>query len=70
MTSEEIKLAFPYTVPSRESTAADDPTFWLKEIAYQLAVMNERNNPTDWAESFALSVAVMAAIWDREKNNA
>lgn len=39
MTSDEIKVAEPY--------AKDKEMFWLREIAYQLAVMNERNADLD-----------------------
>lgn len=44
--------------------------FWLREIAYQLAVMNERNTPLPFAEACAQADAAMLAIRDREKTGA
>jgi len=38
MTSETIKAA----VPNAENSIEHSKLLWLKEIAYQLAVMNER----------------------------
>jgi hypothetical protein len=48
MTSEEIKKLVPYAEPYSIGDG-----IWLKEIAYQLAVMNERQIPApitmqDW----------------------
>jgi hypothetical protein len=40
VTSEEIKQ---HSTPKGESQYNRDDWYWLKEIAYQLAVMNERN---------------------------
>ena len=61
MTSEQI---------SQHKQVFEAEAFWLKEIAYQLAVRNERDTPLTRDESFALSDKVMLAIRDREKNRA
>lgn len=65
MTPDEIKLTYPFETPSRTSTESDDLTFWMKEIAYQLAVMNERNAPPTWAEAMAQADAAMLTLKGR-----
>jgi hypothetical protein len=59
MTSDEIK-----------NTPDATAEFWLKELAYQVAIANERTAPMTREESFALSDAVLTALRDREKNGA
>lgn len=46
MTSNEIKNAFPSKVEA--STIDLLYIYWLKEIAYQIAVTNERGRPIDF----------------------
>lgn len=61
MTSEDIK---------KYDASFMGTEFWLQEIAVQLAVMNERNTPMEWAEALALSDAVSVSLRDREKKHA
>lgn len=44
MTSEEIRLTRGRALDPRTEDCSD---WWLKEIAYQLAVLNERNAKND-----------------------
>lgn len=61
MTSEEIKAAVIRQEWGQEA-------LWLKEIAYQLAVRNERNTPQSFAEACAQADAVTTVIRDRQQN--
>jgi hypothetical protein len=55
MTSEEINNA---NVEVEETCKVDmfDICYWLKEIAYQLAVMNERDEKNQPGKSIAVSI--------------
>lgn len=48
MTSERIRDSNPTDRPGKYTSTEQDRNFWLKEIAYQLAVMNERAVPIDF----------------------
>jgi uncharacterized membrane protein len=51
MTSDDIK----------SYDARMDSAFWLQEIAYQLAVMNERNAAPD-TEEYILKLSALASV--------
>ena len=62
MTSEEIKAIPDLEAYATEAQILDRAASWLQEIAYQLAVVNERNKPQSWEDALATADAVAAAL--------